>query len=184
MNNNFYYKGICVPKENFTISQIAKICDKVNDCEKFILSESKVKNNNNILFGYVALTNDSYLFCEYKNNKCIFGIYDKNNFSGIKQDDLFNMNDSIFAFLAKKISNFAYKIENKIPYEKIIDISILNKWYQYKQEMNLSKDNILRTKDARFVNRPHEKEINTPEELKTAIQRTNKSRKSYDDWER
>ena len=39
--------------------------------------------------------------------------------------------------------------------------------------MNLSKDNISCTKDAKFVNMPYKKEINTPQELKTAIKRVN-----------
>ena len=86
--------------------------------------------------------------------------------------------------LAYNLSKTAKLYEQNIIAEQYqISNDIISIWNHYKQEMNLSKDNISCTKDAKFVNRPYEKEINTPQELKAAIQRADKKQKS-NDWER
>lgn len=186
MKNNFYYKGIYIPYDNFKINQIARVCDKINDCQQIVVSEGNLRNKEYSIIAKAQIVNKTYLFCEVINNNCIFGIYNysQGKFTGINCDTFAKMDDSLYNDISYELSKIAklYKLNIiDTPYRE--SEKIILQWEQYKQEMNLSKDNISCTKDVKFVNSPYEKEINTPQELKTAIKRADKKQKS-NDWER
>ena len=144
--------------------------------QQIVVSESDLRDKEYPIIAKAKIANRTYLFCEVSNNKCIFGIYNysQNKFTGIDYNIFTKMNDNLYNDISYELSKIVklYKLNMiNTPYRE--SEKIILQWEQYKQEMNLSKDNISCTKDAKFVNMPYKKEINTPQELKTAIKRVN-----------
>ena len=79
IKDSFYYNGIEISKENFSIEEFAKVCDKINDFKHQIRQEKVL---NDIREKYVVLgasylaRQNVLLICKINQNKVYFGLYD------------------------------------------------------------------------------------------------------------
>lgn len=174
IKDSFYYNGIEISKENFSIEEFAKVCDKINDF-KHQLREEKTLNEirkNHPVIGRIYLeSSDTYLLCKINRQSIYFGLYNENTgkifqlskeiFYHIHDEDIFRL-----SFELNKTSKLISK--GIIQITTIKNPTVLYTFENYIETIEKSGNSFQNTYELEFIN-GYKEYILTDEELKKSI---------------
>ena len=159
IKDSFYYNGIEISKENFSIEEFAIVCDKINDFkhqlrqEKFLMDISQ----KGIVISATRLLNDKniQLLCKIDRKNIYFGLYDISNnkimpftkeiFKSLIDDDMYNIAFELNK-TAKLISRGAIQITT------IKNSTVLYTFENYIDTIEKSRNSFQNTYELEFVN--------------------------------
>lgn len=174
IKDSFYYNGIEISKENFSIEEFALVCDKINDF-KFQIRQEKALNDirKKCVVCGISYTAQSeiYLLCEVSKNNIYFGLYNnkqnkilpltKNNFKSLNNKTLFSLSHNLnttAVFISK----------GEINKTLIKDTVMLHTFENYIDTIEKSGNSFQNTYELEFIN-GYKEYILTDEELKKSI---------------
>ena len=174
IRDSFYYNGIEISKENFSIEEFALVCDKINDF-KHQLREEKTLNEirkNHAVVGRIYLElSDTYLLCKINKQNIYFGLYNENTkriiplskeiFHHLYDEDMFRLSFELNK-TAKLISRGIIQITS------IKNSTVLYTFENYIDTIEKSGNSFQNTYELEFVS-GYKEYILTDEELKQSI---------------
>ena len=174
IRDSFYYNGIEISKENFSIEEFALVCDKINDF-KHQLREEKTLNEirkNYIILG-LSYTSQSeiYLLCKVDKNNIYFGLYNnkQNKITPLTKNNFKSLNNKTLFSLSHNLNTTAVFIsKGEIDKTLIKDTIMLHTFENYINTIEKSKVSFQNTYELEFVN-GYKEYILTDEELKKSI---------------
>ena len=174
IKDSFYYNGIEISKENFSIEEFAIVCDKINDF-KHQLRQEKALNDvrkNHIIIGVIySIKSNLNLLCQIDNNNIYFGLYNnrlccitpltKDCFKDLNDDDIFSLSHNL-----NKTAIFISKGE--IDRTLIKDTVMLYTFENYIDTIEKSGNSFQNTYELEFVS-GYKEYILTDEQLKQSL---------------
>ena len=175
IKDSFYYNGIEISKENFSIEEFAKVCSKVNDIKGQLRQEKVLSNirQNHTVIGYIKLSHYSYIYllCKVNKEHIYFGLYDNNKkqIIPLQKEIISNSNDRDIYSLAFELNKTARLIsKNIINCTLIKDTVMLHTFENYIETIEKSRNSFQNTYELEFVN-GYKEYILTDEQLKKSI---------------
>ena len=174
IKDSFYYNGIEISKENFSIEDFAKVCSKINDF-KHQLREEKTLNEireNHIVIG-VSYTAQSeiYLLCKVSGNNIYFGLYNnkQNKILPLTKNNFKNLNNKTLFSLSHNLNTTAvFILKGEIEKSLIKDTVMLHTFENYIETLKKSGNNFQNTYELEFIN-GYKEYILTDEQLKQSL---------------
>lgn len=174
IKDSFYYNGIEISKENFSIEEFAKVCSKINDF-KHQLREEKALNEireNHIVIG-VSYTAQSeiYLLCKVSENNIYFGLYNnkQNKILPLTKNNFKNLNNKTLFSLSHNLNTTAvFILKGEIEKTLIKDTVMLHTFENYIETLKKSGNNFQNTYELEFIN-GYKEYILTDEQLKQSL---------------
>ena len=178
IEDNFYYCGIEISKNQFNITDFSKICNKINDLKYQIYQEKAINNLkiDNILMDRISIFKDTDLYILVEKDKLFITIYNKerNEIEPLSKK-VFNLfNDRLFINIAYKINKTASQYTRNMinKHDNIITnknfdknlIKILN----YQENIEKLSNCFYHTYELEFIN-GYKDYIFTDEELNNSL---------------
>lgn len=175
IKDSFYYNGIEISKENFSIEEFALVCSKINDFKHQLRQETclmNVRQKSVIISATRLLSNDNIrLLCKINRKNVYFGLYNVSNnkiipftkeiFKSLIDDDMYNI-----AFELNKTSKLISK--GIIQITTIKNPTVLYTFENYIETIEKSGNSFQNTYELEFIN-GYKEYILTDEELKKSI---------------
>lgn len=174
IKDSFYYNGIEISKENFSIEEFALVCDKINDFKHQLRQEkalNDVRKNHPVIGVIYSIKSNLNLLCSINHNNIYFGLYDntlcriiplsKNCFKDLGDDDIFSLSHNL-----NKTATFILKGE--INKTLIKDTVMLHTFENYIETIEKSGNSFQNTYELEFIN-GYKEYILTDEQLKQSL---------------
>lgn len=174
IKDSFYYNGIEISKENFSIEEFALVCDKINDFKHQLRQEkalNDIREKYEVLDAIYLAKNNIYFVCEVKNNKIFFGFYDKSicRIIPITQKIFHNLTDNDMFLISKALNKTAKFISKGVVQKTTVkDTVMLHTFENYIETIEKSGNSFQNTYELEFIN-GYKEYILTDEELKKSI---------------
>lgn len=174
IKDSFYYNGIEISKENFSIEEFALVCSKINDFKHQLRQEkalNDVRKNHPVIGVIYSIKSNLNLLCSINHNNIYFGLYDntlcriiplsKNCFKDLGDDDIFSLSHNL-----NKTATFILKGE--INKTLIKDTVMLHTFENYIDTIEKSGNSFQNTYELEFIN-GYKEYILTDEQLKQSL---------------
>ena len=176
--DSFYYCGIEISKNDFSITEFSEICDKINDLKHYIDREkclSEVKEDISVI-GVQSLRKGLNIICEVKKNKYFFSLYDSNckEITPLKKDMFFMFNNYIYSLLSCQMNRTAVLYKKGIVSGNRESTTLIKNSYMlitfqnYKQNIEKLSNCFYHTYELEFIN-GYNDYILSDEQLKNAL---------------
>ena len=158
IKDSFYYNGIEISKENFSIEEFALVCDKINDF-KFQKRQEKALNDirKKCVVCGISYTAQSeiYLLCEVSKNNIYFGLYNnkQNKILSLTNNNFKSLNNKTLFSLSHNLNTTAVFIsKGEINKTLIKDTVMLHTFENYIDTIEKSGNSFQNTYELEFIN--------------------------------
>ena len=170
IRDSFYYNGIEISKENFSIEEFAKVCSKINDFKHQLRQEKNVDIRKTAIAN-IYFSDNIQILCKIDKKNIYFGLYDlqTHNILALTEDLFFKITDDIIFSLSHELNKiFVFIDKQLIQFTTIKDTVMLHTFENYIDTIEKSGNSFQNTYELEFVN-GYKEYILTDAELKKSI---------------